>query len=87
MTTLFPGATQVHLAVEQNDINKLKTFSKQELLVTDNDGETPLHYAATNGNKIMCDWLIDKCPELRNMKDIEGNTAIYWAQKHSNITF
>ena len=87
MNKLIKGTTKVHLIVEENDINKLRTLSKNELFVFDDDGESPLHYAATNGNQIICDWLVYKCPELRNIRDNEGKTAVDWARKYNDIKF
>ena len=48
MRDLVPGATIVHLAVENRDIEKINNASKDLLIRCDRDGESPLHYAAVN---------------------------------------
>ena len=57
------------------DIESLKLFPIEELLKTDCDGETPLHYAASNGDIEICKILISRCPELNTIKDNENTTA------------
>ena len=80
---LINGATKAHKAVEEGENNKLSILSKAELMQTDEDGETPLHYAATNGNLEICKILINKCPEILFIRDNDGGTAYDYAVKYS----
>ena len=46
-----------HIAVDTRNIEALRTILKEDLLFTDSDGETALHYAAINvENKTAYDW-------------------------------
>ena len=80
---LSQGATLVHLAVENNDISYINTVDKELILKVDRDLETPLHYAAVNNNLELCKILLNKAPELLNMKCIEGNTALDWVNEYN----
>jgi ankyrin repeat protein len=82
MRDLVPGATIVHLAVENRDIEKINNASKDLLIRCDRDGESPLHYAAVNDDLEMCKLLLSKNPDLLNIKCIEGKTALDWAKEY-----
>lgn len=77
------GASEAHLAIENNESHKLIDFEQEELLRTDEDGETPLHYAGTMGDLRGCKILIRKCPEIINMRDKDGKTAYDHAVEYS----
>jgi ankyrin repeat protein len=76
---LAEGATKAHLAVENNDISVIQLIEPSSILVQDNDGETPLHYAATNGNVEICKILVEKNPKILTIKDVDNKTAYDWA--------
>ena len=79
LINLVPGATVAHLAVENRDISMLNTLSPEILMIQDRDGETALHYAATNGDLKMCKIIIGLNPGIVNITDIENKTAYDWA--------
>jgi len=83
LNDLVPGATFSHLAVENRDIEFLKTVDKDTLLVKDRDGETPLHYAAVNDDLEICELLISRNKKIINIKDIENKTAYDWASEYN----
>jgi ankyrin repeat protein len=80
---LVYGATLSHLAVENRDIKFLTNVNKEDLLIKDRDGETPLHYAALNDDLEICKLLILRNPELINIKDIENKTAYDWSYEYN----
>jgi ankyrin repeat protein len=80
---LVEGSTLSHLYVQNRNIEKLKILSLEFLLSQDNDGETALHYAATNDDIEICKLLIQKCPQLVNIKDVDSKTAYDWAKSYN----
>ena len=76
---LVSGATLAHVAVENRDSNALRLMDPTSLLKQDRDGETVLHYAATNGDLKMCKIIIELNPDIVNITDIENKTAYDWA--------
>ena len=84
---LVDGATIYHLAVENNDLYVIQSATLNDLLRQDRDEETVLHYAATNGNSQICEYLIKNFPSLINILDNDGRDALSWAREfnHSNI--
>ena len=90
MDDLVSGATIVHLAVENRDLETIKNASKDLLSKSDKDGETPLHYATTNDDLEICKLLLSKNPELLNIKCVDGKTALelaidYYLEYNSNL--
>jgi ankyrin repeat protein len=79
MLDLVPEATVAHLAVENCDTKALCALTSESLLTQDRDGETALHYAATNGNLEMCKLLINMNTDIVHIKDIDNKTAYDWA--------
>ena len=80
---LVEGATLVHLAVENNDISYINTANKELIIKVDRDLETPLHYAVVNNNLELCKILLNKAPELLNMKCIEYKSALDWGNEYN----
>jgi len=76
---LVPSATKYHLAVENRDLKFIENSIPESLEIVDRDGETPLHYAAVNDDIEMCKLLLKINPKLKNIKCIEGKTALDWA--------
>ena len=81
---LVYGATEVHLAVENRDIESIYTFQSTKLLEKDRDGETPLHYAALNDDLDICKILINRNPDIIHIKDIENKTAYDWVREYND---
>jgi ankyrin repeat protein len=79
MSDLIEGASLAHLAVEKDDILAIKNMNPVLLMQQDRDGETPLHYAATNANLEMCKILVNMNPEIVHIKDMDNKTAYHWA--------
>lgn len=79
MSDLIEGASLAHLAVEKNDILSIKNMKPALVMQQDRDGETPLHYAATNGHLEMCKILVNMNPEIVHIKDLDNKTAFDWA--------
>ena len=87
MTTLdklVPGATHAHIAVEKRDTKAITSIDPAILLTKDRDGETPLHYAATNNDIEICKILINMNPSIVHIKDIDGKTAYDWALAYNS---
>ena len=76
---LVDGANNAHLAVENRDLIALSDETPESIIVQDRDGETPLHYAATNGDLNICKMLVNMNPLVVHIKDIENKTAYDWA--------
>ena len=83
MSDLVPGATIVHIAVENRDLDTIKNASKDLLIRCDRDKESPLHYAAVNNDLETCKLLLYKNSELLNIKCIEEKTALDWAKEYN----
>jgi ankyrin repeat protein len=82
MSDLVSGATIVHLAVENRDLETIKNAPKDLISTLDRDGESPLHYAAVNNDLEICKLLLFKSPDLLNIKCEEGKTALEWAKAY-----
>ena len=76
---LVPGSTLAHLAAENRDTDAMRLIDPEILSMQDRDGETALHYAATNGDLEMCKIIIELNPEIVNITDSENKTALDWA--------
>jgi len=79
---LISGANKAHLAVENKDLEFLKTCDTQLFMAKDRDGETPLHYAAVNDDIEICKLLIERNPDIVNITDIENKTAYEWCLEY-----
>ena len=80
---LVPGSTLAHLAVENSDTDAMCLMDPAILSKQDRDGETALHYAATNGDLEMCKIIIDLNPEIANITDSENKTAYDWVLSYN----
>ena len=83
ISDLVPGSTLAHLAVENRDTAAMRLMDPAILSKQDRDGETALHYAATNGNLEMCKIIIGLNPGIVNITDIENKTALDWALSYN----
>ena len=81
---LTEDATDVHLAVVNRNIEAIYTFETHRLLEQDQDGETALHYAAINNELEICKILINRNPNIIDIKDIDNMTAYDWACEYNN---
>ena len=84
MKDLSEGATIYHLSVENRDHEHLKKASKINLETLDRDGESVLHYAAVNNDIETCKLLLELNPNLKDIKCIEGKTALDWAKEYQS---
>lgn len=84
ITDLVSGATAAHLAVENRDTVAMRLIDPAILSKQDRDGETPLHYAATNGDLEMCKLLINMNPDIVHIKDMDNMTAYDWAISYNS---
>jgi len=84
LNELSEGATIYHLAVENRNHELLKKASKRELEKLDRDKESVLHYAAVNNDLQTCKLLLELNPNLKNIKCIEGKTALDWAKEYQS---
>ena len=70
---LVEDATDVHLAVENRNIEVLYTFEIARLLEQDRDDDLEI-----------CKILIQRNPEIIGIKDVEYKTAYDWACEYNN---
>ena len=84
LNDLPEGSTIYHLAVENRDHEQLKKASKSNLEMLDRDGESVLHYAAVNNDIETCKLLLELNPNLKDIKCIEGKTALDWAKEYQS---
>lgn len=82
---LVDGATWPHLAVENRDHETLNKCRDVDLICVDCEGETPLHYAASNNDVETCRLLVNKNPKLLDMKCIEGYTPYDYVLIEQNL--
>ena len=82
-TLYIRGAAKIHIAVENRDIQLLKNCLPEELIIKDDDGETPLHYAAINEDLEICKLLITRNSQIIYIKDIENKTAYDWVKEYN----
>ena len=80
---LVEGSTIYHLAVENRDTAILLSATEDNLLKVDRDKETPLHYAAVNDDLELCKLLLSKAPALRDMRCVEGKSALDWVIEYN----
>ena len=83
ISDLVPGSKLAHLAVENCDTAAMRLMDPARLSKQDRDGETALHYAATNGNLEMCKIIIGLNPKIANITDSENKTALDWALSYN----
>jgi ankyrin repeat protein len=81
---LVEGATLCHLAVENRDFETLNKATNQDLLNTDIDGETALHYAVCNNDIEISEFLINKYPELLNYRCNDNKTPFDLAKEYKD---
>jgi ankyrin repeat protein len=84
LNDLVEDATIYHLAVENRDHELLKKASKTELEILDRDKESVLHWAAVNDDLETCKLLLELNPDLKNIKCIEGKTALDWMKEYKS---
>jgi hypothetical protein len=81
-----PHASTSHSRKGRNSITKLKAGRRALWLDSrDPDGCTPLHCAASAGNSIAAQLLIDAGADV-DASDIDGATALHKACAHAHIT-
>ncbi len=81
------GMTALHWAVAQNYeelVQDLLNNYKLDLNVQDNEGNTPLHYAARNGNDVIFQVLLAHGANI-NTRNNGGNTALHLAAQAGRL--
>jgi ankyrin repeat protein len=79
------GRQPIHFA-----LHRTKDFVEQlcgkgaELTTTDVMKRTALHFAAVSGRVDLINFVLDKHPEQRNARDIDGWTPLMWAMRTCN---
>jgi len=77
----FALAAEIHEAVKNNDLVKVKTLIKGNpdlVFSKDDDGFTPLHLAAANGYMEMAEFLLANKADVHS-KDNSGSTPLHQA--------
>lgn len=79
------GSRLMHYASAVLDAGTFKTLAGSEILKTDFQGNTVLHYAAQAGNSEVAREILNKHPELLECKNQEGLTALFMAVQHGHL--
>ncbi|XP_060590660.1 ankyrin-2-like, partial [Ruditapes philippinarum] len=80
--------TPLHIAARAGYLDCLKVLIRVrevDFYRQSEHGETALHLAAANGKKGVVEELLKAAPELKDVKDASGQTALYSAIKHVKI--
>ncbi|HEY3416578.1 MAG TPA: ankyrin repeat domain-containing protein [Armatimonadota bacterium] len=81
------GTTDLHLAIARGDRNTIQQLleSQRELVEASNqDGMTPLHFAAYLGDeKLVCE-LVRRGARI-NVRDVYGRTPLYFATSQRHV--
>lgn len=85
----FEGNSALHHAVFKNSVEavtSLLQYPDLSCLTPNHKGQTVLHLAAQNceDNPLLSELLVTRSPELLNMQDLDGNTALHIAVIHKN---
>ena len=84
-----PPPKDIWEATKQGDVDAVKQFivAGEDVNAKDNNGVSPLHYAAYYGEKEVAELLIAKGADV-NAKDVNDETPLNWAEegKHIEIT-
>lgn len=65
--------------VQENNLEKVKLFSSEELSILDESGMSLLHWASDRGYLEMVQYLLQRIPHHINSQDNEGQTALHYA--------
>ncbi|XP_050364603.1 uncharacterized protein LOC126783223 [Argentina anserina] len=80
------GDTALHIAVldgQQKHVDELvKLVSEEELKLQNKRGNTPLHFAAAQGNVTMCQYIAKKSPFLVSILNKDKETPLFLAALH-----
>ncbi|XP_024167407.1 uncharacterized protein LOC112173949 [Rosa chinensis] len=80
------GDTALHIAVsdgQEEHVEKLvKLVSKKELEIQNERGNTPLHFAAAQGNLRMCECIAKDHPSLVSILNKDKETPLFLAALH-----
>jgi cytohesin len=77
--------TPLHEAVRDGQADRAVALIQEEgakVNAQDENGMTPLHYTATNGEVGLAEMLIDAGADV-NIRDDEGNTPLHWSTRNS----
>ena len=74
MEKYIEGTTAAHRAVENKNYDYLSSLEKKQLKVVDGEGESLLHYATSNYDIPMCDFLLTLEPDLFDINSSDGKT-------------
>ena len=75
------GGGDIHNAAKAGDLVKVKALLKDHpdlVFNKDNDGRSPLHWAANSGHKDVVELLLTNKAEV-NAKDNDGRSPLHWA--------
>ncbi|RXG61756.1 Acyl-CoA-binding domain-containing protein 6 [Armadillidium vulgare] len=65
--------------VQENNLDKMKLYSSEELSVRDESGMSLLHWASDRGYLEMVQYLLKQIPQHINSQDNEGQTPLHYA--------
>ena len=77
--------TPLHESVRDGEADKALALLQEEgtdVNAQDQNGMTPLHYTATNGEVDLAELLISRGADVK-IRDDEGNTPLHWAVQNS----
>uniref|UniRef100_UPI003624ACCD SMC5-SMC6 complex localization factor protein 1 n=1 Tax=Homo sapiens TaxID=9606 RepID=UPI003624ACCD len=88
MKTNLKGETALHRACINNQVEKLillLSLPGIDINVKDNAGWTPLHEACNYGNTVCVQEILQRCPEVDLLTQVDGVTPLHDALSNGHV--
>ncbi|XP_061191633.1 serine/threonine-protein phosphatase 6 regulatory ankyrin repeat subunit B-like [Saccostrea echinata] len=81
------GYTVLHLAATSGNIDVVKLLREKglDMMSVGLNGKTVLHLSSMNSRKEMCKYILQYYPQLKNIRDEDGHTALHDACEGGNV--